>query len=200
MKKAILTTLAVMIMASASHADDFAVGCKATSDKRAGTSICSGTANNPIAYLNCKNTFLSTGDQMLTQKYGSASTQTSNMFAGITSTWTHVSDSWYFDLLPNLSQEDADVLYYLFLQDSTYSFLRGKMAEDGLTVTAPLYVLNGYYKPGHLNMLPRAKRFYKAFFEGDVTAIREQIEVERAHWKADKVNIDNYCRKQGVQL
>lgn len=204
MKKLILA--AVMAMATLvsvnafADADDdsnnlkVAIGCKTYGDVQAGKKVC-GDNESSVGTLACRNAFTSEGEKMLLQHYGSFSQKTSPLFASVNSSWSHVLSSWYFDLLPTLSQEDADILYYLFLTDVLYSYVRGIYADAGLNVQAPMMALDNFYKPGGIQMPPRVKKFYQAYFAGDATAIKKMIKTEKPQWNITRVAINTaYCK------
>ncbi len=196
-----LTTVSVNAFADATQ-DEYnnliSIGCKAHGDVMAGNKVCNEFSDVfSVGAVACRNTFTSNGASILTEKYGAFPQAWMPSYGSVKySSWDSVLSSWYFLLLPSLSQEDADILYYLFLTEPAYSWVRGVFADQGLSVHAPMFAYENLYKSGTVKMPPRVKKFYQAFFAGSAFQIQKLIKEEKGQWKKTRAAIDAaYCKE-----
>lgn len=174
-------------------------GCKITGDPVAGIDSCVTPGASRAMIAGCRQGATKAGEEVLTQMYGSYTSQDYSQFTAKTSSWGHVTYVWSFQVLPSLNQEDADIVYYLILPaEDFYTASRAQLIDLNqvdLRVTTPINIYKYMYVDGGKSMSSRAKSFYTEFFKGDATAIRAQIENVKKAWPSIKTELRKDCVK-----
>ena len=206
--KSLLLLLTLVALAAPAAAGDISIdyapeiklGCSFPVDPLAGVEpgqVGDSSAVKLANYL-ARQTFNDEAGRMLSQMYGSVSSNAATMFAGFSSSWSSISDAWYYDLMPSLSQEDSNILLYLMAGfhggSKGWTMAKGLyVAEKGLVIGVPMVFLIDAYKPGVVAMKPETKQFYAAFFAADASRIRQLIDQHRDTWRRIVPIIEDVC-------
>ena len=206
LRLAVAAALVVLAMAGSAFADAplneiQIAGCEFKNDRLAGKDpyggkFTDGSSLAAVGRMTARQTQNEIAAKQCAQEYGDVQSVTAGAFARTTATWTQISNMWFFEVLPTLSQEDANILSYVAAGFRPKLWLGVKGGTEGST-TQIAAIMMAYDSYKGQKMEPGTAKFFRAFFSADAAAIKTLIKEHKDDYETGYEYLKGICKAQG---